>query len=88
MVGELSQDVHTNRVNNYHKSPDSAHSILYQTKQIFCFDLTLYSLPNDKILDVTKLKAHADDNLNVAKMMISLSDGVENTVGKGENAGY
>ena len=36
----------------------------------------------------TKLKAQADDKLNVAKMMIYLSDGVENTVGKGENAGY
>ena len=46
------------------------------------------SLPNDKILDATKLKAFADDKLNVAKMMISLFDGVENTMGKGENAGY
>ena len=34
------------------------------------------SLPNDKIVDVTKLKAFADDKLNVAKMMISLSDRV------------
>ena len=42
---------------------------------------------NDKILDVTKLKALADDKLNIAKM-ISLIDRVENTVGKGENAGY
>ena len=41
----------------------------------------------DKILDVTKLKAFADDKLNDAKM-ISLFDRVENTVGKGENAGY
>ena len=48
----------------------------------------LNSLPNNKILDETKLSAHADDKLNVAKMMISLFDGVENTVGKGENAGY
>ena len=29
----------------------------------------------------------ADDRLNIGKMMISLFDGVENTVGKGENAG-
>ena len=48
----------------------------------------LNSLPNDKILDVSKLKASADDNLNVARMMISLLDHVENTMGKGENAGY
>ena len=46
------------------------------------------SLPNDKILDMTKLKAFADDKLNVATIMISLFDRVENTVGKGENAGY
>ena len=55
---------------------------------VYC--LTLYSdntLPNDKILDVTKLKAFADDKLNVTKMMISLYDRVENTLGKGENAG-
>ena len=49
---------------------------------------TFISLPNDKILDVTKLKAFADDKLNIARMMISLLDWVENTVGKGENAGY
>ena len=44
--------------------------------------------PNDRVLDMTKLKAYADDNLNVAKMMIYLFNRVENTVGKGENAGY
>ena len=43
--------------------------------------------PNDKILDRTKLKAFADDKLNVTKMTISSFDRVENTVGKGENAG-
>ena len=45
------------------------------------------SLPNDKILDMTKLKAFADDRINEAQMMISVFDGVENIVGKGENAG-
>ena len=39
------------------------------------------------MLDVTKSKAFADDKLNVAKMTITLFDRVENTVGKGENAG-
>ena len=29
-------------------------------------------LPNDKLFEVTKLKAFADDKLNVAKMTISL----------------
>ena len=35
--------------------------------------------PNDRILDMTKLKAFTDDNLNVAKMMIYLFNRVENT---------
>ena len=46
------------------------------------------SLPNGRILDSSKLKAFADDKTNVAEMLISLSDRVENIVGKGENAGY
>ena len=46
------------------------------------------SLPNDNILEVTKLKAFTDDKLMVAKMTISLFNRVENTVGKGENDGY
>ena len=40
------------------------------------------SLPNDKILVRPKLKAFADDNLNVGEMIISLRDRVENIVGK------
>ena len=51
-----------------------------------CF--TINSLPNNKILDVTKLKAFADNKINVAQVMISVFDRVENIVGKGENAGY
>ena len=38
--------------------------------------------PNDRILDMTKLKAFADDKLNVAKMMNHLLNWKENTVGK------
>ena len=45
-------------------------------------------LANDQILDMTKLKAFADNKLNFDKMTIFLSDKVENTEGKGENAGY
>ena len=37
---------------------------------------------------MTKMKALADDKLNMARMMICLLDKVENTVRKGENAGY
>ena len=42
--------------------------------------------PHDKILDQTKLKAFADDKLNVTKMIIYVFDRVENIVGKGEIA--
>ena len=40
----------------------------------------------DKILDHTKLKAFADDKLNVTKRIIPVLDRVENLVGKGEIA--
>ena len=46
------------------------------------------SLTNNKILDVIKLKALADDKINVAQTMISVFDRVENIVLKGEIAGY
>ena len=42
--------------------------------------------PQDKILDQTKLKAFADEKLYVTKMIISVSDRVENIVGKAEIA--
>ena len=37
---------------------------------------------------MTKLKVFADNRINEAQMMISVLDWVENTVGKGENAGF
>ena len=39
-------------------------------------------LTDDKILDRTKLKAFADDKLNVTKMIIFVFDRAENIVGK------
>ena len=52
------------------------------------FIICINSLPNDKILDWSKLKAFADDKINVLKMMIFIFDRIENIVGKEENAGY
>ena len=46
------------------------------------------SLPNDKIVDLSKLKAFADDKLNVTQKLKFPLGRVENFVGKGENAGY
>ena len=44
------------------------------------------SLPNNNVLDWTKFKALL--RTNVATIIISVFDRVENNVGKGENAGY
>ena len=46
------------------------------------------SLPNDKILDWSKLKAFADDKTNTTKELKFVLERVKNIVGKGENAGY
>ena len=37
---------------------------------------------------MTKLRAFGDDKINEAQIMISVFDGVENILGKGENVGY
>ena len=47
-----------------------------------------FNLPNNRIFDLTKLKAFVDDVLNVTKMMFFPFDRVEITVGIRENAGY
>ena len=49
---------------------------------------TKLPLPNNNILDVTKLKAFVDNKLNDAEMTIFLHNRVENTVGKGGNTDY
>ena len=46
------------------------------------------SLPNDKILVWSKLKAFADDKINVTKELKFVLGKVENIVRKEENAGY
>ena len=46
------------------------------------------SLPHDKILDQSKLKAFADNKINVNEKLKFGLGGVENIVEKGENSGY
>ena len=58
----------------------------HKNKGLFGKGLNLYQTTT--FLDMTKLKAFADQKLNVAEITISLFDRVENTVGKGKNAGY
>ena len=47
---------------------------------------TLLTLPDSKILALTKLEAFADDKFSITYITISVSDREENIVGKGENA--
>ena len=63
-------------------------SVMYISDVSFraCYPMFVNPLPDDKILNQTKLKALADDKLNVTKMIISVFDRVENIVGKGEIA--
>ena len=46
------------------------------------------TLPNDKFVDWSKLKAFADDKLKETKRLKIVLGRVEKIVGKGENAGY
>ena len=48
----------------------------------------LNSLPNNKILDLSELKAFADDKLNVTQNVKVIFCRIENIVVKEENAGY
>ena len=50
--------------------------------------IPLTPLPNNKNLDLSKLKAFADDKINVTEKLKIVLGRIENIVGKGENAGY
>ena len=57
------------------------------TRQFLCVYVYMYSLSHSQMTKFwTKLKAFADDKLDVTKMIISVYDKVENSVGKGEIA--
>ena len=48
------------------------------------FIKSLYQFTNKNILDLTKLAASADDKSNVAELIISFNDRVEDKEGIGE----
>ena len=50
--------------------------------------ITLNPLPDNKILDSSKLKQYADDTFKFDENSRKFSQQVENTVGKGEIARY
>ena len=61
---------------------------LVKTKD--CIAKGFNSSPNNNILECFKLKAlnFADDNINVTETIKFVLGWIENTAGKGENAGY
>ena len=46
------------------------------------------SLPNDEVLYLSKLKAFADDKIDLTEKQKFFLKWLENIVGKGEDAGY
>ena len=54
---------------------------------LFSFRGRIHSLPNTKILDWSKL-TFADDTIHVTQKLKFALGGIENIVGKGENAGH
>ena len=66
--------------------------------QLYIYIYAINSLPNDKILALSKLRAFAvalsklrafaDDKINVTQKLKFILGREENIVGKGENAGY
>ena len=55
-----------------------------QSIHLLSFIKVVNTLPNDKILDSSKLKAFADDKINVNENLKFGLRRVENIVGKGE----
>ena len=57
-------------------------------KYFYLFTKCINSLSNDKILDYSKLKAFADNKINVTQKLKYKLGRLENIVGKGGNAGH
>ena len=64
-----------------------ANSIYFSVCRCFQFG-GVNPLPNVKSLDMSKMKAFADDIINLNKESKPVLGRVENIGGKGENAGY
>ena len=80
-----SPTLRPNNLENIVENGDSAgKSFLSLSKPIPSTD----SLPNNKVLDWSKLKAFADDKINLNDKSKLVLGRAYNIVGKGENAGY
>ena len=69
-------------------SPSLESYVLNKYPSISQWSDTGPSWPSCYFFDWSKLKAFADDKLNIDKMTMSLLERVENTEGKGENTGH
>ena len=61
--------------------------MIYCSKSLYNF-VTINLLPNHKFLDWSKLKAFADDKINVAARLKFVLGRVKNIEGKRENAEF
>ena len=58
------------------------------TTEVYCHNSIGHCLTNDKILDMSQLKAFADNNSNVLPLKLKLVLGkVEKILGRAENSG-
>ena len=88
----LIKNVWTVNCNQYYNTPTQTDPPNTHTphaeKKSKCDVVRFNPLPNDKIFHWSKLKAFADDKINVTEILKFVLETVENIVGKGENAGY
>ena len=61
---------------------------MQETKYVISLVVIINLLPNKMILDLSNLKACADDKINVTQEINTIFYRIESIVGKGENAGY
>ena len=71
---------------SFNNNNNNIYSLLTHPEPYILEAQFLNPFPHDKILDQSKLKAFADDKLNLTKMIITVFYRVENIVGKGEIA--
>ena len=62
--------------------------MFWECKMLLNIMFSVNPLPDDKILNLSKLKAFAGEKINVSEKLKYPYGRVENIVGKGENAGY
>ena len=63
-------------------------NVFYPKRYLFSISNAFNPLPDDKVLDSSKLKEFADDNFKFDENERKLSKQVENSVGEGEIARY